>query len=237
MTKLIQYYETKLLTYKPKGQAMTKEGNVRMMRDAKGDLIPARYVSAYDKLRDRNVNRIMKRAFALRLDLETFVKTSLELLNGVSAAASKHGVRGNFSISSFDGLQRVTIRQKYVIFLDERVIAARDKMFSYVESLLRSVKADDAKALMIILKEAFKVGTNNMLSTSRVLALIKMDIKNKDWQEAQDLLKAALQPQKGKRYLQLEFRPDRNHDYKGVRLDIADCWPIGFDIDLSQQPQ
>jgi len=203
--------------------AMTQS---KMMLDSNGELVPVKYVSAFDKLRDRNVNRIVATARKLRTQLEGFVSDSIDQLTEISGQKEKLGAKGNFTASSFDGLRRVSIRQKYNIFLDERVIDAREKMFGYVKSVLARVNPDDAQALLVILEDAFRVGQNNMLSTGKVLSLLRMNIKNSDWLDAQQILKDALKPQKGKRYLQIETRPDTNHDYVSIRLDIADCWPV-----------
>ena len=220
--------DQKLLTFTPnkENRKMNTTKECKMMRDAKGDLVPVKYVSAFDKLRDRNVNKIVNNGRKLRTALEKFMIESIALMNEVAAQKESHGDKGNLSVSSFDGLLRVSIRQRYNIFFDARVREARDKMFAYVDSVLSRVKAEDAQALRVILQEAFRVGANNMLSTSKVMALIRMDIKNADWKAAQEVLKAALTPQKGKQYLMLETRPDSNHDFQSIRLDVADCWPV-----------
>lgn len=204
---------------------METKKECKMMRDAKGDLVPVKYVSAFDKLRDHHVNKIINHGRKIRTQLEGFMIESIRLMNEVAAQKESHGDKGNLSVSSFDGLLRVSIRQRYNIFFDSRVREARDKMFAYVDSVLARVKVEDAQALRVILQEAFRVGSNNMLSTSKVMALIRMDIKNADWKAAQEVLKAALTPQKGKQYLMLETRLDSNHDYQSIRLDVADCWP------------
>lgn len=220
--------DQKLSTFTPNKEIrkMNTTKECKMMRDANGDLVPVKYVSAFDKLRDRNVNKIIGNGRKLRTALEKFMIDSIALMNEVAAQKESHGDKGNLSVSSFDGLLRVSIRQRYNIFFDARVREARDKMFAYVDSVLSRVKAEDAQALRVILQEAFRVGANNMLSTSKVMALIRMDIKNADWKASQDVLKAALTPQKGKQYLQLETRPDTNHDFVSIRLDVSDCWPV-----------
>lgn len=220
--------DQKLLTFTPntKKEKTKMSKPVSFMIDSAGHEVPTKYVSAYDKLRDRNVKKIVGCARNIRNNLESFVQNSIALLDQVAGLKETLGEKGNLSVSSFDGLMRVSIRQRYNIFLDERVIKAREKMLGYINGVLTRVKPEDAAAMRIIVEEAFRVGANQMLSTAKVVQLLRMNIKNADWIDAQQILKDSLKPQKGKRYLTIETRPNMNHDFRSIRLDIADCWPV-----------
>ena len=38
---------------------------------------------------------------------------------------------------------------------------------------------------------------------------------------------ASMQPVKGKAYIRVGVRRSVQEDYKFIRLDAADCWPVG----------
>lgn len=198
---------------------------VRTMRDWNGNDVPVQYVSKYDKARDKVVRRIHARFLKARAVLEQTVAESIADLNALAATKDSLGAKGNFSARSFDALLQVSIRQQYNIFLDERVVRARDLMLGYVESVLAKVGGNDAAALRLIIAEAFKANAQGFLSTGKVMSLLRMEINNADWREAKKILQEAIKPQKGKRYLVCEHRRSTQRDFEAIRLDIADCWP------------
>ena len=198
---------------------------VTTMRDSNGNDIPLKYVSKYDKARDKAVRKILARFLKARAMLEEVVADSIAELNALAQTKESVGAKGNFSARSFDGLIQASIRQQYNIFLDERVVKARELMLGYVEGVLAKVGGNDAQALRLIVAEAFKANAQGFLSTGKIMSLLRMEIDNADWREAKRILQEAIRPQKGKRYLVCERRASTQADFEAVRLDIADCWP------------
>lgn len=201
------------------------ERTIKTMRDSNGHDIPVKYVSAYDKARDKVTRRIHARFEKARGLLEAVVSESITDLDGLAKLKDSLGEKGNFSARSFDGLIQVAIRQQYNIRLDERVIHARELMMEYVNSVLDRVDGVDVSALRLLVTEAFKVNSQGFLSAGRVLALMRMEVNDTKWREAKMILQAALKPEKGKQYLICEVRKSTQGDFKAIRLDIADCWP------------
>ena len=198
---------------------------ITTMRDSNGNDIPLKYVSKYDKARDKAVRKILARFLKARAMLEEVVADSIAELNALAQTKESVGAKGNFSARSFDGLIQASIRQQYNIFLDERVVKARELMLGYVEGVLAKVGGNDAQALRLIVAEAFKANAQGFLSTGKIMSLLRMEIDNADWREAKRILQEAIRPQKGKRYLVCERRASTQADFEAVRLDIADCWP------------
>ena len=198
---------------------------ITTMRDSNGNDVPLKYVSRYDKAKDRAVRRVLARFLRARELLEGVVAETIAELEALADTKEKLGAKGNFSARSFDGLIQVSIRQQYNIFLDERVVKARELMLGYVEKVLAKVGGNDAAALRLIVAEAFKANAQGFLSTGKIMSLLRMEIDNADWREAKRILQDAVKPQKGKRYLVCERRESTQGDFRPVRLDIADCWP------------
>ena len=197
----------------------------KMMTDSTGAQIPVKYVSAYDKARDRVTRRIHARFEKARAALEAVVADSIKDLDELAKLKESLGAKGNFSARSFDGLIQVAIRQQYNIRLDERVIRARELMMEYIDGVLDRAQGVDVSALRLLIAEAFKANSQGYLSTGRVLALMRMEVNAAKWREAKMILQEALKPEKGKQYLICEARKTTQGDFKAIRLDIADCWP------------
>lgn len=202
----------------------------KVMIDSMGDAVPLRHVSKYDRVRDERVRRILARFKKARAQLETVMADCLSDLDVVAKARGEAGIdvaeKGNFQVSSFDGLVTVGINVRYDIHLDERVIQARELMLEYARSLAVKLGDADAQAFLILVDETFKANKAGALSVARVMSLMRRDIKAPQWQEAKRLLAESMETRRGKSYLRVEVRPDRQHDPVPVRLDIADCWPL-----------
>ncbi len=205
------------------------------MKDCNGNEIPLKYVSPYDRARDLATRRIHARFIKARKQLEELVAASIVELDRLSQLKESLGEKGNFSATSFDGLIRVSIRQRYNIFLDERVVKARELMLGYVDRLLSRVGEKDAKALRLIIHEAFRANSQGFLSTSKIFSLLRMEIDDPDWRAAKEILQESIKPQKGKRYLSCDVRANTQADFSTIRLDIADCWPETY-IDPDNAP-
>ena len=198
---------------------------MKTMKDNNGHDVPVKYVSKYDRLRDERTKRILARFRKERKALEAVVRDSLAdiaVIQGAREAAAAE--KGNFSVTSFDGLVRVAIDQAWHIELDDRVREARDRMLGYAKKLCGKA-GPDAAALLEIVEEAFAANSAGRLSVGRVLSLCRRNITAREWTEARDMLLASLQPEKGRCYIHVYSRPDMQHDFEMVRLDLADCWP------------
>jgi hypothetical protein len=200
------------------------------MTDAMGNQVPVRYVSKYDKARDAGVRRILARWMKARTYLEQVMADSLADLGKIAIARDAAGIsggeKGNLQVSSFDGLVTVGLNVRYEIHLDERVVKARELMLDYARSLASKLGDDgDAQALLAIIDEAFQANRSGALSVARVMSLMRREIKSQQWIEAKRLLSESMETRRGKSYLRVESRTDRQQDPVPVRLDIADCWP------------
>ena len=192
--------------------------------DLKGDTVPARYVSKFDKARDAVSRRIHKRFVDERKRLEQLVKDCIADLDGLMKLKESVGLKGNFQTSSFDGNIQVSIDQQYNIQLDERVAKARELMLEYVNSELSRLNKDTT-FLRKLVEDSFRANAKGYLPIAAILKLTRYEVKDARWNEARGILQDAMRPVPGKRYLNCRVRESRQHDFQTIRLDLADCWP------------
>ena len=192
--------------------------------DLKGDTVPARYVSKFDKARDAVSRRIHKRFVDERKRLEQLVKDCIADLDGLMKLKESVGLKGNFQTSSFDGNIQVSIDQQYNIQLDERVAKARELMLEYVNSEISRLD-EDMTLMRKLVEDGFRANAKGYLPIASILRLTRYEVNNAKWKKAVDILKDAMRPVPGKRYLNCRVRASRQHDFQTIRLDLADCWP------------
>lgn len=204
------------------------------MIDSMGVAVPLRHVSKYDRTRDAAVRRIYARFAKARQALEKVMAESLSDLDAVAKARGEAGIdsgaKGNIQVSSFDGLITVGLNVRYDIHLDERAVRARELMFACARRIADKLNSDEAKLLEVLIDEAFQPTRSGALPVARVLSLMRREVNDADWKEAKRLLADSMETSRGKSYLRVEARPDRQHDPVPVRLDIADCWPESKEV-------
>jgi len=209
-----------------RGKNMAKQQ--RTWIDGRGQTVPASYVKAYDKARDRAVRRVLAGALKLRAQMEAFMEDAVRTMDGLATMKESLGKRGNFSARSFDALIEITIKQQYNVRLDGRVQKARELMLEYAtRELERAGKG--AFLLQQMIDAAFKPDRNGFLPRGEINKLLSYNVGDETWCEGARLLREALTTEAGKRYLNVSRRGSLQDDFRPVRLDIADCWPAFAD--------
>jgi len=206
----------------------------KVMIDSMGAAVPVRHVSKYDRTRDAAVRRIFARFNKARQALEKVMAESLADLDAVAKARGEAGIdtgaKGNIQVSSFDGLITVGLNVRYDIHLDERVVRARELMFACARRIAAKLNSEEAKLLEVLIDEAFQPTRSGALPVARVLSLMRREVNDPEWKEAKRLLAESMETRRGKSYLRVEARPDRQHGPVPIRLDIADCWPEAKEV-------
>ena len=192
--------------------------------DGRGQEVPASYVKAYDKARDRAVRRVLAGALKLRAQMEAFMADAVKTMDGLAAMKESLGERGNFSARSFDAMIEVSIKQQYNIKLDGRVQKARELMLDYANRELERA-GNGTFLLQQMIEAAFKPDRNGFLPRSEINKLLSYHVNDATWNEGVQLLREAIGAEAGKRYLKVAQRGRLQDDFRPLRLDIADCWP------------
>lgn len=192
--------------------------------DARGQEVPACYVPAYAKTKDRAVRKIEANARKLRQQMEAFLADAVKAMGELSGLKESLGERGNFSARSFDATIQVSIRQSWQIRLDERVAKARELMLDYASRELARA-GESAFLLKQMIDAAFKTDRLGFLPRTEVSKLLSYKVGDDKWNEGAAILRECQTTEKGKRYLIVETRKTTQEDFKQLRLDIADCWP------------
>ena len=219
-----------MLATKEKNKAAKKP---RVMVDASGIEVPAAYVPKYDKLRDREVRKLVRIFEDERKRLEGVMRTALETVEKIKEARGE-GVaeRGNFQVCSFDGLARVEIVTRYGILLDDRALEAKRMMVEYVMAGLADVKDHNHRqAVLQVITDTFTPARNGCLRANMVVRLLNYKIMAKEWQAACAVLREAMTTSRSKSYINVATRRTHQDEWRTIRLDLADCWPAGYTVE------
>lgn len=193
------------------------------MTDSAGRLVPRANVKPEDLLQDELVRRLFERARALRETMRQFredadsdIRCFLDLL-AEQYGARKGGAKGNLTLSTYDGRERVTIAISDSITFGPELQIAKELVDS---CLTRWTEGGNAN-IRAIVTDAFDVGKEGKLNVSKILGLRRLSIDDDEWQRAMQAITDAVKVNASRAYIRFHERVTANSEYTQVPLDIA----------------
>jgi len=196
---------------------MTKK---KIWKDLKGNEVPAQYVPAIDKERERVALKHLATAEKLSAQLEKFKTEVLEDCDAIYVRMLEENnipptSKGGFSISTFDRNVKIEMTIQERIEFDDLITVAHEKIKQFLEEKTKGVDME----LAALVNQAFETRKGRM-DTKRVLGLFRLQITHPLWVEAMELIKKSINRNDSKRYVQI-FKKDDNGQYVSVNLNFA----------------
>ncbi len=178
-------------------------------------------IEAYEKERDEMIMKFVKRAEAFHYALQEFKKECHEAMDRQAEKLSEYGKmrsnsKGGFSITTKDGMLRITRIRSVEPYWDERSTKAVELIKDF---LYDTVKKKDKK-LFEILMSFIEKNKNGDLEYNKVMSLIQHEDKYNDprWKEGLQLIKESFNNRlKGYSY---EFKIASEDDGKWQVLNL-----------------
>lgn len=190
--------------------------------DSQGRLVPEANIKPVDKLRDDLVRELFEKAERVNQVLADFKKEAFSTiaafieLSGEQYGVNLGGNKGNVTLLSFDGEQRVQRAIAEHIQFDERLQAAK----ALIDECLRDWIKGSRPEITTLVNDAFRVDQQGKLRTGSILALRRMDIQDARWRRAMDAIGDAVQVVGTKSYVRFHRRGAEGQ-YEALSLDIA----------------
>jgi hypothetical protein len=198
------------------------------MIDRFGDEIPNRLISSYDKKRDQIVRRILKRYEKARADLEKVQAETLSDLDTLEEAALAdanvndfRAKGGNVTVSSYDGLITVRVKNRVFSAMDERASIAKNLLDEFVAELTEGQEKSDIVQIVNSLLDTPNGGINR----TAALRVLRLNLKSEKFRKAKELLADSMYASQSKSYIYVERRADRAAEPEQIVLDIAKIMP------------
>lgn len=201
---------------------MTKKDEQGRWIDGAGNPIPPKYIGAVEKRRERLVEKLIKRSKKLNRQLAAFRALALEDIEKyLTELEERYKINartreGNKMLSNFSNTQRLEIRVSKYIEFDERLALAKEK----IETCINKWSKGANGKLMLLVRDAFKVDKKGNIDKARVLGLKKLNIKDKDWKQAMEIISDSIQVVDSRTYLRFSLKDDEGR-WRTIPLDIA----------------
>lgn len=199
--------------------ANTKE----FLEDAQGRLVPVSAIKPIDLKRHEAVTSIMTDTFKERDRLIEFKKSIWLRVQDFLAESAKDsgakkygGAKGNVTLTSFDGKFKVMVAVNDTIQFNEKLQVAKQ----LIDKCIASWSEGANENLRAIVDDAFNVGKSGLVSTSRVLGLRRLNIKDPTWKKAMDAITESMQVASSKTYMRF-YERQSDGSYKQIPLDVA----------------
>lgn len=186
-----------------------------------GDTVPVRFVPKHDKDRDRLVEKLFKAAADVNHRLLALKDLTSGNINAYIERRTQEyklapNREGNYILATFSGDKQLQMKIGKFIDFDDRLQFAKQKIDNCLE---RWSEGADAK-LRTVVFDAFKIDRKGRVDTKRILGLRKLAIKDKEWQEAMDLIGKAVTVVSSKTYFMFRFK-EADGEWRTMPLDLA----------------
>ncbi len=192
--------------------------------DAKGDRVPAKYVSRYDKERDRIANRIADRwANAEHMLMRVKVETVRDIEALVALAQETSGVnlggeKGNVQFRNFCGDVTVSLDRQVRSEFDERLGLAQQLIMEAVRDMAKDARNAD---LVEIATRAFQPRKSGRLDMQRVKDLRSYKVSHPKWKQACEIITECERVVGSRLYIRVSKRAEPDAKPVPFCLDIA----------------
>lgn len=130
-------------------------------------------------------------------------------------------ILGNISLTNYSQTKQVKIAINDVISFDERLNIAKKKIDNCLKRWSEeSGSQEQAKFLSAIAMEAFNVDKKGSINKNSILRLLKVNIKDKEWVQAQILIKESMQVSSTKKYKNYRIKADPKAQWETINLNF-----------------
>ncbi|TVO70868.1 DUF3164 family protein [Sedimenticola selenatireducens] len=192
-------------------------------QNAQGHLVPIDSIAEIDLDRDALVDEVFQAAEQLRLSMADFkAKAMGDVEAFVELAAEKYdaklgGLKGNLSLTSFDGRKKVQISIGDTIAFDERLTIAK----ALVDECIHEWTEGSSSEIKTLVEHAFQTDKEGKINTGRILGLTRLAIEHPKWKQAMEAIRDSLMVVSSKSYIRLYTRPTRDQKFQQIGLDMA----------------
>ncbi len=198
-------------------------GGTQYLRDAKGSLVPVATVKAVDLLMDEAVRKITGFARDLSGQIARFKGHTFEDVGAFQAliaqeyGASVGGRKGNITLTTFDGCQKVQVQVSDLIEFGPELQAAK----TLIDQCLNEWTADSQVELRALVNRVFQVDKEGQINRAELFMLMRVEIADERWVSAMDAIRDSIRVIGSKTYVRFYDRPAPDAAWRAITIDLA----------------
>lgn len=159
-----------------------------------------------------------KQGEKLSLEVDGQIEEYLNWLGKRSKIRNGEDVKGNIQLSNFGQTKQVKISIDDIISFDERLNLAKSKVDA---CLKRWTEKSGDKELSFIVKDAFNVDKKGNINKHQILKLLKINIQDREWIDAQKLIQESIQITTTKKYKNFRVKSNCKEKWETINLNFS----------------
>jgi hypothetical protein len=209
--------------FAPAHPATIDVGGKPYLRDAKGSLVPVETVKPTDLLMDETVRKVMGFAVELSEQIARFKGHTFEDVNALQALFRQEydapigGVKGNITLTTFDGCQKVQVKVADLIEFGPELQAAK----ALIDECLVDWSADSGAELRALVNRVFNVDKEGQINRGELFMLLRVEIADERWQKAMKAIRDSIRVIGSKAYVNFYARDAADEPWRAISIDLA----------------
>jgi len=127
----------------------------------------------------------------------------------------------NLNLTNNDGTVQVLVRSSEVIEFSDDLKAAK----AAIDQCLQRWGSESHPYLHTVIKKLFRIDKKGVINKNALLGLFQFDIKDKEWQNALDLIRKSIILSTKKAYVQIRSRENSSSAWKTKNLNFSSIEP------------
>lgn len=193
------------------------------LRDAKGSLVPIVSVKAADLLMDETVRKILGEARTVSALIASFKSDTFQLVSELQALISQNygatvgGKKGNITLLSFDGCQKVQVQVSDLLEFGPELQAAK----ALIDECLTEWAVGSAVELRALVNRVFQVDKEGQINRAELFMLLRVEIADERWVRAMEAIRDSIRVIGSRTYVRFYDRAAPDAPWRAVTIDIA----------------
>jgi hypothetical protein len=202
---------------------ITEVRGKQYMTDAKGALVPVETVKPVDMLMDETVRKIMGFARDLSAQVARFKGHTFEDIGNFQAlidqeyGAKVGGKKGNITLSTFDGLEKVQVQVVDLIEFGPELQAAK----RLIDECLIEWSGNSGSEIRALVNRVFQVEKEGQINRAELFMLLRVEIADERWKRAMDAIRDSMRVIGSKTYIRFSERDAPDAPWRSVTIDLA----------------
>lgn len=198
-------------------------GGKAYMADAKANLVPVEAIKPADLLMDETVRKIARFARELSAQIARFKGHTFEDVNSLQALLAQEydakvgGAKGNITLTTFDGREKVQVQVADLIEFGPELQAAK----SLIDECLSEWSADSRVELRALVNRVFNVDKEGQINRAELFMLLRVQIDDERWQKAMAAIKDSIRVIGSRTYVRFYEREAGDAPWRAISIDLA----------------
>ena len=191
--------------------------------DSKERLVPEHMVKEQDQLMDQTVRKILAYAEDLNAQIARFKGHTFDDVAEFSDllaekyGAKRGGAKGNVTLTTYDGCQKVVIQVSENLEFGPELQIAK----SLFDECISDWAAGTNDKIRALVDHAFQVDQEGRINRSRIFELRRLDLDDARWKSAVEALNNSIFVAGSKEYCRFYKRNNPRGAWKAVTIDLA----------------